>query len=50
LERPGNLPRVIEIVCLFPSGAQRSERKETQIAITSGRSPGLSQQRMFSVF
>jgi hypothetical protein len=28
-ERPGDLPRVIEIVCLFASGAQRNERKET---------------------
>ena len=45
-ERPGDLPRVIEILCLFASGAQRNERKETQISITSGRSPGLSQQRM----
>jgi hypothetical protein len=45
-ERPGDLPRAIEILCLFASGAQRIERKETQISITSGRSPGLSQQRM----
>ena len=45
-ERPGDLPRVIELLCLFASGAQRNERKETQISITSGRSPGLSQQRM----
>jgi hypothetical protein len=26
-ERPGDLPRVIEILCLFASGAQRNERK-----------------------
>ena len=45
-ERPGDFPRVIEILCLFASGAQRNERKETKISITSGRSPGLSQQRM----
>jgi hypothetical protein len=45
-ERPGDLPQVIEILCLFASGAQRNERKETQIAITCGRSPGLSQERM----
>jgi hypothetical protein len=45
-ERPGDLPRVIEISCLFASGVQRNERKETKISITSGRSPGLSQQRM----
>ena len=45
-ERPGDLPRVIEMLCLFASGAQRNERKETNISITSGRSPGLSQQRM----
>ena len=24
-ERPGDLPRVIEILCLFASGAQRNE-------------------------
>jgi hypothetical protein len=42
-ERPGDLPRVIEILCLFASGAQR---KDTTISITRGRSPGLSQQRM----
>jgi hypothetical protein len=35
-ERPGDLPRVIEIVCLFASGAQRNERKDTTISITSG--------------
>ena len=45
-ERPGDLPRVIEILCLFASEAQRNERKETKISITSGRSPWLSQQRM----
>jgi hypothetical protein len=45
-ERPGDLPRVIEMLCLFSSGAQRNERKETTISITSGRSPGRSQQRM----
>ena len=45
-ERPGDLPRVIEILCLFASGAQRNERKDTNISITRGRSPGLSQQRM----
>ena len=45
-ERPGDLPRVIEMLCLFASGAQRNERKDTTISITSGRSPGLSQQRM----
>jgi hypothetical protein len=45
-ERPGDLPRVIEILCLFASGAQRNERKETKISITTGRAPGLSQQRM----
>ena len=45
-ERPGDLPRVIEILCLFASGGQRNERKETKNSITSGRSPGLSQQRM----
>ena len=45
-ERPGDLPRVIEILCLFASGAQRNEREDTTISITSGRSPGLSQQRM----
>jgi hypothetical protein len=45
-ERPGDLPRVIEILCLFASGAQRNERKETKISITSRRSPGLSQQCM----
>jgi hypothetical protein len=44
-ERPGDLPRVIEILCLFASGAQRNEREDTTISITSGRSPGLSQQR-----
>ena len=27
-ERPGDLPRVIEILCLFASGAQRNERKD----------------------
>ena len=45
-ERPGDLPRVIEILCLFAGGAQLNERKDTTISITSGRSPGLSQQRM----
>jgi hypothetical protein len=45
-ERPGDLPRVIEILCLFASGTQRNERKDTTISITRGRSPGLSQQRM----
>jgi hypothetical protein len=45
-ERPGDLPRVIEIVCLFASGAQRNERKDTNISITSGRSHRFSQQRM----
>ena len=45
-ERPGDLPRVIEILCLFASGAQRNDRKDTKISITRGRSPGLSQQRM----
>ena len=45
-ERPGDLPRVIEIVYLFASGVQRNERKETKISITSGRSSRLSQQRM----
>ena len=45
-ERPGDLPRVIEMLCLFASGAQRNEREDTTISITSGRSPGLSQQRM----
>ena len=45
-ERPGDLPRVIEMLCLFASGAQRNERKDTKISITRGRSPGLSQQRM----
>jgi hypothetical protein len=45
-ERPGDLPRVIEIVCPFASGAQRNERKDTNISITSGRSPRFSQQRM----
>ena len=45
-ERPGDLPRAIEILCLFASGAQRNERKDTTISITRGRSPGLSQQRM----
>ena len=44
--RPGDLPRVIEILCLFASGVQQNDRKETKISITSGRSPGLSQQRM----
>jgi hypothetical protein len=39
-ERPGDLPRVIEILCLFASGAQRNEREDTTISITSGRSPG----------
>ena len=29
-ERPGDLPRVIEILCLFASGAQRNEPKETK--------------------
>jgi hypothetical protein len=38
-ERPGDLPRVIEILCLFESGVQQSERKETKISITSGRLP-----------
>jgi hypothetical protein len=46
-ERPGDLPRVIEMLCLFAGGAQRNERKGTKISITSGRSPGLSQQRMY---
>ena len=45
-EKPGDFPRVIEILCLFASGAQRNEQKETNISITSGRSPWLSQQRM----
>jgi hypothetical protein len=45
-ERPGNLPRVIEMLCLFASGAQRNEREDTTISITSGRLPGLSQERM----
>jgi hypothetical protein len=45
-KRPGDLPRVIEMLCLFASGARRNERKDTTISITSGRSPGLSQQRM----
>jgi hypothetical protein len=27
-KRPGDLPRVIEILCLFASGAQRNERKD----------------------
>jgi hypothetical protein len=45
-ERPGDLPRVIEMLCLFASGAQRNERKDTNISITSGRSPGLSLQRL----
>jgi hypothetical protein len=38
-ERPGDLPWVIELLCLFTSGAQRNERKETKISFTSGRSP-----------
>jgi hypothetical protein len=45
-EKPGDLPRVIEILCLFASGTQRNERKDTKISITLGRSPGLSQQSM----
>ena len=45
-ERPGDLPRVIQILCLFATGAQRNERKDSTISITNGRSPGLSQQRM----
>ena len=45
-ERPGDLLRVIEMLCLFASVAQRNERKDTKISITSGRSPGLSRQRM----
>jgi hypothetical protein len=32
-ERPGDLPRLIEILCPFASGAQRNERKETKISI-----------------
>jgi hypothetical protein len=34
-ENLGDLPRVIEILCLFASGAQRNEQKETKISITS---------------
>jgi hypothetical protein len=45
-ERPDDLPRVIDILCLIVSGAQRNEQKETKISITSGRSPGISQQCM----
>ena len=45
-ERPCDLPRVIEILCLVASGAQQNERKDTTISITRGRSPGLSQQCM----
>ena len=45
-ERPGDLPRVIEIIYLFASGAQLNERKDTKNSITRGRSPGISQQRM----
>ena len=45
-ERPGDLPLMIEMLCLCTSGVQRNERKETNISITSGRSPGLSQQCM----
>jgi len=45
-EKPGDLPRVIEMLCLFASGAQRNEQKKTKIYIPSGRSPGLPQQRM----
>jgi hypothetical protein len=45
-ERPCDLPLVIEILCLFASGAQRNEQKDTKISITNGRLPGLSQQRM----
>ena len=45
-ERPCDLPRVIEILGLFASGAQRNDQKDTTISITRGRSPGLSQQRM----
>jgi hypothetical protein len=41
-----SVPWVIDILCLFASGAQRNERKEIKISITSGRSPRLSQQRM----
>jgi hypothetical protein len=32
-ERPGDLPRVIEILCLLASGAQRNEREDTTISI-----------------
>jgi hypothetical protein len=35
-ERPGDLPRVIEMLCLFACGAQRNDRKDTNISITSG--------------
>jgi hypothetical protein len=35
-ERPGDLPRVIEILCLFASGAQRNEQKETKISFWRG--------------
>jgi hypothetical protein len=45
-ERPGDLPRVIKILCLFASGVQRNERKDTTISITRGKSPRLSQQCM----
>ena len=36
--RPVDLPRVIEILCLFTSGAQRNEWKDIKKIITSGRS------------
>jgi hypothetical protein len=42
----GSYIRCWEILCLFASGVQRNERKETKISITSGRSPRLSQRRM----
>jgi hypothetical protein len=34
-ERPGDLPSVIEILCLFAGGAQRNDRKETKKYITN---------------
>jgi hypothetical protein len=45
-ESPGDLPRVIEICVSFRSFRCAPLAKRHTISITSGRSPGLSQERM----
>ena len=42
-ERLGDLPWMIEILCLFENGAQQNEPEDTQTSITIERLPELSQ-------